>query len=91
LFASPIAGAITPQWWYGLGAVLAGVEFLLALFLLPETKYERSLASYQEDVPVAASSPGNDGVGGKLEAVIIATQRAPLDFENYPRRLGSRI
>ncbi|KAL3447535.1 hypothetical protein BJX65DRAFT_307949 [Aspergillus insuetus] len=86
LFASPIAGAITPQGWYGLGAVLAGVEFLLAFFLLPETKYERSLASYQENVPAAASSPGDDGMGGKMEAVIIATQRVPLDFETYPRR-----
>ncbi|KAL3488696.1 major facilitator superfamily domain-containing protein [Aspergillus germanicus] len=72
--------------WSGLGAVLAGVEFLLAFFLLPETKYERSLASYQEDVPAAASSPGNHGMSGKMEAVIIATQRVPLDFETYPRR-----
>ena len=41
LFASPIAGAITPQWWYGLGAILAGVQGIITFFLVPETKYNR--------------------------------------------------
>ncbi|KAJ0417119.1 hypothetical protein BJY00DRAFT_290304 [Aspergillus carlsbadensis] len=38
------------------------------------------------DVPVAASLSGNNGETGKKEAVIIATQRVPSDFENSPRR-----
>lgn len=83
LFASEIANAITPQWWYGLGAILAGAQLVLAFFFLPETKYERSLASFQEgesgdDTDVSETSKnGEPGV---------CTERPPLDFERFAPR-----
>ncbi|KAH8901711.1 MFS general substrate transporter [Thozetella sp. PMI_491] len=73
LFASPIAGAITPEWWYGLGAILAGVQFVLTFLLVPETKYNRPLAAYQE---------GSDG----SSSVEYCTKRPPIDSVNYPPR-----
>ncbi|KAL2811365.1 hypothetical protein BJX63DRAFT_278774 [Aspergillus granulosus] len=85
LFASPIAGAITPQGWYGLGAVLAGVEFLLAFFLLPETKYERPLASYQEVTPIMQNNVRRFNwthEGGRLRLDAACT----LDFDTYSPR-----
>lgn len=75
LFAGPIAEAITPQWWYGLGAVLAGVQFVVTLFFIPETKYDRSMAAFQE-------TSADDGAGD----VTLCTERPPLDFVNYPAR-----
>lgn len=74
LFAGPIAEAITPRWWYGLGAVLAGVQFLVTLFFIPETKYDRSMAAFQE-------APSDGSVD-----VTLCTERPPLDFVNYPAR-----
>ncbi|KAL4863077.1 hypothetical protein BDV12DRAFT_206833 [Aspergillus spectabilis] len=84
LFAGEIANAITPQWWYGLGAALAGAQLLLAFFFVPETKYERSLASYQEsdageETDTASQMKKDAGVG-------MCTERPPLDFERYPSR-----
>ncbi|KAH7018028.1 major facilitator superfamily domain-containing protein [Microdochium trichocladiopsis] len=77
LFASPIAEAITPQWWYGLGACLAGAQFIGTVFWVPETKYKRSMAAYQE---------GSDSEG----ASELCTVRPALDFVNFaPRTLGS--
>jgi len=70
LFASPIAAAITPQWWYGLGACLAAAQFIGALFLLPETKYKRSMGAYQEG-------------GSEVE---LSTVRPALDNVNYAPR-----
>jgi hypothetical protein len=75
LFAGPIAGAITPQWWYGLGAALAGVQFIVSFFFLPETKYHRPLSSYQEN----AESTDEQGIN-------ICTERPPLDFETFAPR-----
>lgn len=75
LFAGPIAGAITPQWWYGLGAILAVLQFFASLFFLPETKYHRPLSSYQE------SSESGDGKG-----VQICTERPELDFTTFAPR-----
>lgn len=85
LFASPIAGAIRPQWWYGLDAILAGVEFLLAFFLLPETKYEHLPADYQE---VTSSVVHNniEEVKSQLGGRSRSTQHVPLDFDmSLPR------
>jgi len=85
VFASPIAGSITPQWWYGLGAALSGVLFFATLFLLPETKYERPLSSFQE----ASSSGESDVEGGSARehhTVDICTHRPALDFVNYAPR-----
>jgi hypothetical protein len=72
LFASPIANAITPQWWYGLGAALAAVQLIASFFLLPETKYNRrpSLQENSEDE----------------SHVLSRTVRPELDLSNYSPR-----
>ncbi|KAL3486028.1 major facilitator superfamily domain-containing protein [Aspergillus germanicus] len=84
LFAGPIADSITPQWWYGLGAALAGAQLVLAFFFLPETKYQRSIASFQEgesgDDTDASSQMKRDARVG------MCTERPPLDFERYAPR-----
>ncbi|KAL4862696.1 hypothetical protein BDV12DRAFT_207056 [Aspergillus spectabilis] len=86
LFAGEIAEAITPEWWYGLGAILAGAQLLLAFFFLPETKYERSLASFQAsdsgEETDAADQKKTDAGGG----IAMCTERPPLDFERYAPR-----
>ncbi|KAL4905551.1 hypothetical protein BDW74DRAFT_177920 [Aspergillus multicolor] len=81
LFAGEIANAITPQWWYGLGAALAGAQLVLAFFFLPETKYERSLASFQE-----GDSTSEGDADAKVGADVVCTERPPLDFERYAPR-----
>ncbi|KAJ5675753.1 hypothetical protein N7462_008650 [Penicillium macrosclerotiorum] len=88
LFASPISGKITPEGWYGLGAGLAVVQFFIALFLLPETKYSRDLGAYQESVSNDASTEQVD-----LEAhepvkptTVVCKEKPPLDFVNYKAR-----
>ncbi|KAJ5355392.1 uncharacterized protein N7496_012604 [Penicillium cataractarum] len=81
LFASPIAEAITPQWWYGLGACLSGASLVLAFFFVPETKYHRSRSSYQE----SSSTEGLDESSEK-EAHTVATERPALDYVNYEAR-----
>ncbi|KAE8362251.1 major facilitator superfamily domain-containing protein [Aspergillus caelatus] len=94
LFASPIAEAITPQWWYGLGAVLAGALCVLTFFLLPETKYERSLSAYQEESSSGDEMPMegfNDGKPNHPETAA-CTERPELDFVNYtPRTFKSDL
>ena len=75
IFAGPIAEAITPEWWYGLGAILSGVCLLCTIFFVPETKYPRSNASYQ------ASGSSDD------EATItVCTERPELDYVNFAPR-----
>lgn len=86
LFASPIAGAITPQWWYGLGAILAGAQFVVSIFLLPETKYERSLASFQENVSNSSREDLEATTDRPTKESAICTQRPELDFVNYAPR-----
>ena len=89
VFASPIAGKITPEWWYGLGAALSGVLFVVTALFLPETKYERPLASYQE-----ASDSGSDVERSSKDVaeVPICTFRPELDFVNFaPRTFRSDL
>lgn len=83
LFAGPIAQSITPEGWYGLGAGLAGALLLIALVLLPETKYDRPLTSYQEtnSDPTSTTSDLKKNLG-----VEVCTVRPALDFERYTRR-----
>jgi MFS family permease len=84
IFASPIAGVITPEWWYGLGAALSAVMFILTALFLPETKYERPLSSFQEatdnsfdlERTVAKASP----------QVVLCTVRPQLDTVNHESR-----
>ncbi|KAH8671724.1 major facilitator superfamily domain-containing protein [Xylariales sp. PMI_506] len=73
LFASPIAAAITPTWWYGMGACLAAAQFVAAFLLLPETKYHRSLESFQED----SSDEG---------FLQVCTVKPELDYVNFEAR-----
>jgi MFS family permease len=86
LFASPIAGAITPQWWYGLGAILSGLQFILTFFFLPETKYERPLSSYQNASSTEDSTPKNAEGASVKQEVPVYTSRPPLDYVNYEQR-----
>ncbi|KAJ5633503.1 hypothetical protein N7528_001345 [Penicillium herquei] len=88
LFASPIAGAITPEGWYALGAGLAGLEFFVAIFLLPETKYTRELNAFQE-------SGSDDSLTNQVDleadqpvksTVMVCKEKPPLDFVNYEAR-----
>ncbi|KAI4592370.1 hypothetical protein KJ359_011310 [Pestalotiopsis sp. 9143b] len=76
LFAGPIAEAITPQGWYGLGAGLAGLQLILSIFLLPETKYHRSASAFQE-----ASSSTDE-----IDKPQRSTQRVALDLVNFAPR-----
>jgi MFS family permease len=93
LFAGPIAGRITPGWWYGLGGILAGVQLVAAFLWLPETKYDRPLASFQE------ASSGNSRIDDtesntttQIPAVNLCTSRPALDFDNYaPRTFRSDL
>ncbi|PLB44133.1 putative MFS transporter [Aspergillus steynii IBT 23096] len=93
LFAGPIAGAITPGWWYGLGAALAGLLLVVAFFFLPETKYDRSLASYQEETSSGDDSR-KDSIGSvqKGNSDGVCTERPPLDTTRYaPRTFKSDL
>jgi len=45
LCASPIAARLSPEWWYRLAAILAGIQFVVSIFLLPETKFSRPQTS----------------------------------------------
>lgn len=92
LFASPIAGKITPEGWYCLGAGLSGVQLILSVFFLPETKYERPLEAYQENTHSESSSSDPEGKnkGPAPFSKHASTERPPLDFINYaPRTLRS--
>lgn len=80
LFAGPIAGAITPEWWYGLGTCLAGLCFILAVFFVPETKYDRPASSFQE----AESDDTATSEDGKT--LTVCTERPELDFVNFEPR-----
>ncbi|KAH8880419.1 MFS transporter [Thozetella sp. PMI_491] len=79
LFASPIAGKITPQGWYWLGAGLSGLTLVAVFLWVPETKYERPLTSFQE-----GQSDGQSEGGKATEQV--CTERPELDFVNYEAR-----
>ncbi|KAJ5636527.1 uncharacterized protein N7484_009840 [Penicillium longicatenatum] len=85
LFASPIAEAITPQWWYGLGACLSGLALVMAFVFVPETKYHRPRSSLQENM----SSNGLDNVSDEhvaKDAHRVVTERPALDFVTYQAR-----
>lgn len=87
LFASPIAGAITPQWWYGLGAILSGVQLILTFFFLPETKYDRPLSSYQEAPSSLSEAQVDDVSDPSVKKVVeVRMSRPALDTVNYAPR-----
>ncbi|KAI8711653.1 hypothetical protein NCS52_01429400 [Fusarium sp. LHS14.1] len=80
LFAGPIAGAITPEWWYGLGTCLSGLCFIMAVFFVPETKYDRPSSSFQETESDDAAT-SEDG-----KTLTVCTERPELDFVNFKPR-----
>lgn len=87
LFGSPIAGAITPAGWYWLGAGLAGLQFLLAFFLLPETKYDRDHAAYQEDSVSEKLGKSDLEANTKLKSTSKVCKVKPhLDYVHYEAR-----
>ena len=71
LCASPIASALSPSWWYGMGAILAGLQFFISIFLLPETKYRRQDTTWADTNNVPRKS---------------CTERPPLDHEIFESR-----
>ncbi|KAK4905829.1 hypothetical protein LTR49_024920 [Elasticomyces elasticus] len=85
LFASPIAGSIGPGNWYILGAGLNAVVFILSIFLVPESKCNRSLLAYGQAAEVVAL--------GKLDDIEDAP--APHNLQRHchrrPLQLGEQI
>jgi hypothetical protein len=55
--ASPLAGAIGPQNWYYLGAGLAAVTLIFSIFLVPESRYARSLMAYGQSPDFGDGEP----------------------------------
>ncbi|KAL5115153.1 hypothetical protein ACEQ8H_006989 [Pleosporales sp. CAS-2024a] len=86
--ASPLAGAIGPQNWYYLGAGLTGFTLLVSIFLVPESRYPRSIVAYGQ------SSDFEQGNVQESEMVTAApvriSQRPALDTTLYqPRTVWS--
>jgi hypothetical protein len=85
LFASPIAGAITPEWWYGLGACLSGLSLVMAFIFVPETKYFRPRSSFQENSSTEGLGEDSDKHVSKSTHKVV-TERPALDFVTYEAR-----
>ncbi|KAJ5472836.1 hypothetical protein N7530_006837 [Penicillium desertorum] len=85
LFASPIAGAITPEWWYGLGACLSGLSLVMAFVFVPETKYFRPRSSFQENNSTEGLGEESDIHVSKRTHKVV-TERPTLDFVTYEAR-----
>lgn len=88
LFASPITAAITPQGWYFLAAGLAGLQFVVALLLLPETKYDRDISAYQEALSddTATETFDPDADAPAKPKITLCKEKPPLDYVNYAPR-----
>ena len=80
ILASPISQGIGPKWWYLLGAFLAIGQLVAAIVFLPETKYIRSLASFQEDT----SSQRDDS--SETAPNHLCTTKPALDFVRFKPR-----
>ncbi|KAJ5420553.1 hypothetical protein N7465_003072 [Penicillium sp. CMV-2018d] len=85
LFASPIAGAITPEWWYGLSACLSGLSLVMAFVFVPETKYFRPRSSFQEKNSTEGLREESDEHISKGTQKVV-TERPALDFVTYEAR-----
>lgn len=87
LCASPIASAIGPENWYNLGAGLCGVNFILSILWVPESRYSRSLAAYGQSI-----EEGGEGQESRatIAAPVRVSERPALDLVNYlPRTIWS--
>ncbi|USW52693.1 Putative major facilitator superfamily, MFS transporter superfamily [Septoria linicola] len=87
LFASPIAGAIGPGNWYNLGGGLAAAVLLASIFLVPETRYNRSLAAYGQATEEEVEA--NPALAAEARPVRLS-ERPAFDFDQYqPRTIWS--
>ncbi|KAF7455593.1 MFS general substrate transporter [Pyrenophora tritici-repentis] len=79
--ASPLAGAVGPANWYRLGAGFSAVTLILSIFLVPESRYPRSLVAYGQ-------SSEFDGVEQvqTTAAPVRLSERPALDTTKYPPR-----
>lgn len=84
LFASPIASSIGPGNWYNLGAGLATLIFVFSIFLVPETKYHRSLVAYGQITDEVAEGTLDDEL--KAPKPVRLSERPAFDYARYPPR-----
>ncbi|EUC42415.1 hypothetical protein COCMIDRAFT_103556 [Bipolaris oryzae ATCC 44560] len=81
--ASPLAGAIGPANWYRLGAGLAGATLLFSIFLVPESRYPRTLQAYGQ-------STGEEDEGEMTTRPMKLSEKPAFDLTKYqPRTLKS--
>lgn len=86
--ASPIASAIGPSNWYILGAGLSALTFVLAIFWVPESRYDRSLTAYGQ----FSAEEGGEGTGSRATAPLPVrlSEKPALDTTKYaPRTMWS--
>ncbi|KAK8159716.1 major facilitator superfamily domain-containing protein [Phyllosticta citrichinensis] len=87
LCASPIAGAITPRYWYVLGGGIAAAQGILSIFFVPESRYSRPLSAYQgESSGVQYGSGTTDATGKAVWTPVTKSNRPELDFVNFEPR-----
>jgi hypothetical protein len=82
--ASPLAGAIGPGNWYHLGAGLATVTLFFAIFLVPESRYARSLVAYGQSSDFEEGEPDNSRMMAAPPVRI--SERPALDTTLYRAR-----
>ncbi|CZT18286.1 related to transporter protein HOL1 [Ramularia collo-cygni] len=86
IFASPIASKVGPGKWYILGGGLAATILVLSIFLVPETKYDRSLAAYGQITEEDLSKPATTAA----LLPVRMSERPAMDLSRYkPRTLRS--
>jgi len=85
--ASPLAGAIGPANWYRLGAGLSAATLVFSIFLVPESRYPRSLVAYGQ------SSDFDAVESEQMTATPVRlSERPALDTTKYlPRTLRSDL
>lgn len=83
--ASPLAGAIGPANWYRLGAGLSAATLICSIFLVPESRYPRSLVAYGQSADIDGVEPE------QIESTPVKlSERPALDFTKYqPRTIKS--
>ncbi|KAH5100556.1 hypothetical protein HBH71_233140 [Parastagonospora nodorum] len=83
--ASPLAGAIGPANWYILGAGLSAATLVASIFLVPESRYPRSLVAYGQ----YSESESDENVD-YIAPPVRLSERPALDTVRYePRTLRS--
>jgi hypothetical protein len=83
--ASPLAGAIGPGNWYILGAGLSAATLVASIFLVPESRYPRSLVAYGQQ-----SESESDENQEYVAPPVRLSERPALDTVRYePRTLRS--